>query len=135
MNAEPTFEVWAITVPAEAVQLPFARHALNRWLASQEVPSPVRDDAVWAADEAMTNAIVHGYRHSGRTTLVGLVGLSVHMDDEAVVVTVVDHGHWQMPAEGAIIAGRGMTVVRALANHVHLSVDDDRTTFTACFTR
>ncbi|SDD76685.1 ATP-binding protein [Actinokineospora iranica] len=135
MTPEPTFEVWAVTVPAEAAQLPFARHALDRWLAAQQVPSPTRGDVVWAADEAMTNAIVHGYRHRGRTTLAGLIGLSVHMDDEVVVVTVVDHGSWRMPEEGAIVAGRGMTVVRALADHVHLSVDDDRTTFTACFTR
>ncbi|MBM7773036.1 anti-sigma regulatory factor (Ser/Thr protein kinase) [Actinokineospora baliensis] len=124
--------VWAVTVPAEPGQLHFARHALRDWLTTAGVPEGTCEDAVWSADEAMSNAIANGGRGGERTAVLGV---SAHVDDEVVVVTVVDEIGWRVPASGVVLAGRGMAIVRALAEEVNLSVTDGRTTFTAWFAR
>ncbi|WP_026424310.1 ATP-binding protein [Actinokineospora inagensis] len=124
--------VWAVSVPAEPGQLHLARHALRDWLADLGVAEVTADDAVWSADEAMSNAIANGGRVGRRATVLGL---GAHLDNEVVVVTVVDETGWRVPASGVVLAGRGMAIVRALAQEVNLAVTDGRTTFTAWFTR
>ncbi|GAA2973132.1 ATP-binding protein [Actinokineospora diospyrosa] len=124
--------VWAVTVPADPAQLHFARHALRDWLAGTGVPEGTCEDAVWSADEAMSNAIANGGRSGARSAVLGV---SAHVDDAVVVVTVVDEIGWRVPASGVVLAGRGMAIVRALAEEVNLAVTDGRTTFTAWFAR
>ncbi|GAA3046832.1 ATP-binding protein [Actinokineospora globicatena] len=124
--------VWSVAVPAEPGQLHLARHALRDWLTGFGVGENTCDDAVWSADEAMSNAIANGGQADRSTTVLGV---SAHVDDDVVVVTVVDEAGWRVPASGVVLAGRGMAIVRALAEEVNLAVTDGRTTFTAWFTR
>ncbi|WP_018685863.1 ATP-binding protein [Actinokineospora enzanensis] len=135
MKESPVVEVWALTVPAEPGHLHRARHALAEWLVRVGIPADIRDDAVWSADEAMSNAIANGELGGPEALRATVLSLSAHVDDEVVVVTVVDESGWRVPASGVVLAGRGMAIVRALADQVNLAVTDGRTTFTAWFTR
>ncbi|GLZ42967.1 ATP-binding protein [Actinokineospora sp. NBRC 105648] len=132
MTVMSAVEVWGVTVPAEPGQLHRARHGLREWLLDVGVGRTTREDAVWSADEAMSDAIANGYQSgTGLTALT----LSAHVDDEVVVVTVVDEGQERLSAPSSTLASRGMAIVRVLADQVNLAVADGRTTFTAWFTR
>ncbi|PPK63608.1 ATP-binding protein [Actinokineospora auranticolor] len=132
MSEMSVVEVWAVTVPAEPGHLHLARRALRGWLTRVGVAPPALDDAVWSADEAMSNAIANANQSGPESTVLGL---NAHVDDEAVVITVIDESGWRVPASGVVLAGRGMAIVRALAEQVNLAVADGRTTFTAWFLR
>ncbi|SDC24552.1 ATP-binding protein [Actinokineospora iranica] len=119
----------AVTVPARPEHLAGLRRTLGGWLAGRGVPAPLLADIVLAADEALANAIEHGYRFAD-----GLVALSGHVEDGHVVVAVVDHGVWKTPdMPPSPYRGRGMSLIRALADRVELVSTGGRTSLIARF--
>jgi len=95
------------------------------------VPDAVASDAQLVASELVTNAIEHG---AG-----GPVTMSVHFGDDAVAVTVESVG--PAPGVGAVddwrsadadeITGRGLGIVRAVADEVSVTRSPGRLVITA----
>jgi anti-sigma regulatory factor (Ser/Thr protein kinase) len=109
-------------VPTDATALTGARERLREWLADIGVDSGTAYDLVLAADEALTNAIVHS--GSERDAEVELACL-----DGTVRITVRDFGCW----DGNLANpdhGRGLMLIDALADQVEVSRDAGGTTVT-----
>lgn len=95
------------------------------------VPPAVSDDLQLAASELVTNAIVHG--------APGLVVVTVDADTTSAAVTVwsrgdaptvdVDPDRWRV-ADSDRISGRGLGIVRQLADDVDVVRSDDDLTIT-----
>ncbi|OLR92166.1 ATP-binding protein [Actinokineospora bangkokensis] len=121
--------VLSVTLPAEAGQLPGLRRRLGGWLTGRGVPDDLRDDVVLACDEAVANAVEHGYRGA-----VGMVGMTASVLPDSVTLVVVDHGEWRRAAPGEH-RGWGLPMIEGLADRVDLVHANGRTTLTAHFTR
>jgi anti-sigma regulatory factor (Ser/Thr protein kinase) len=104
---------------ATADQLAMIRHRLNGWLRGAEVPDELSADVVLVVNEACTNVIEHAY--AGQRT--GTVQLEVQCMDGEVRVRVADTGLWQPPVKNPGNSGRGLMLIRAIAD----SVDMDST--------
>lgn len=74
------------------------------------------DDLALAVSEAVTNAIVHGYR-GGNDGVVALVG---YREDEDCVVEVTDWGVGMRPNPRSPGLGLGLPVISALAGSVEI---------------
>lgn len=131
---------WANGNGVMAVRLPAARHVLaglrqrmRLWLAEHGVSPEVQQRVVLATDEAVANAIEHGYRDNGER---GLVDLTIRVEPGRVAVRVVDHGSWKPPdPAGGGNRGWGLTIIRSLAHRVRLVHRNGRTILTAYFPR
>jgi serine/threonine-protein kinase RsbW len=114
-------------VPADAEQLAEMRHALSRWAAGIGMPARQREEVVLASYEAMANSVEHAYEDEQD----GVVDLhAAHTPDGTVVVTVTDHGRWKTPAPSNGIRGRGILLMRALADDTTIARVDTGTTVT-----
>ncbi|MEV5320560.1 SpoIIE family protein phosphatase [Streptomyces sp. NPDC052687] len=107
-----------ITFPAESAQLAPVRKALRSWLDRCDLPPHIAQNVLVAAGEACANAIEHGHRHTP--------GDTVRLRAEALVdelrLTVADTGHWKTPEpEANPHRGRGITLMRALMQHVTIT--------------
>lgn len=108
-----------IETDATADQLAMVRHRLTGWLRGAEVPDELSSDIVLVVNEACTNAIEHAYVGQG----AGRMLLEVDCVDDEVQVRVTDTGSWQTPAADPGNSGRGLVLIRAMAD----SVDVDNT--------
>lgn len=114
-------------VPADAEQLAEMRHALSRWAKQIGMPERQREELVLAAYEAMANSVEHAYE----TVPAGVVDLhAAHIPDGTVIVTVTDYGHWKHPVPSDGIRGRGILLMRALADDTTITRVDTGTTVT-----
>jgi len=89
------------------------------------------DDLALAVSEAVTNAIVHGYR-GGNDGVVGLIG---YPDDEDCVVEVSDRGIGMRPHPDSPGLGLGLPVISALAASVEIVSLDSGTAIRMRFPR
>jgi anti-sigma regulatory factor (Ser/Thr protein kinase) len=112
----------AFEVPPEPTALAGARARLRDWLAGIGVEADVAHDLVLAADEALTNAVVHsGTDRDAQVELACLSG--------TVRITVRDFGRWGGTANDAD-HGRGLVLIDALTDHVEVTRGDGGTTVT-----
>ena len=74
------------------------------------------DDLALAASEAVTNAIVHGYRDGGHGT-IEVVG---YRDGDHCVLEIADRGVGMMPHPGSHGLGMGLPVIGRLADQVEI---------------
>jgi serine/threonine-protein kinase RsbW len=110
------------TATAEA--LVGVRSRLERWLTQVPRVEPGRrDDVVLAAYEAMANAVEHGYADRPPGELV----LDASWEGPELQVTVTDFGVWRAPGDDPY-RGRGLPLIRTLADHVAVTYRDDGTT-------
>ena len=100
------------------------RRALDEWGASLGIER--REGMVLACSEACSNAVEHAYRG----TDAGEVSLEAVFDGRAVQMTVRDDGSWR-PPEPNPERGRGLIVVRAVADEVSVQPGEDGTTLVA----
>lgn len=123
--AAPAF---ALEVRAADANTPFrARHWLAWLLESAEVSQDTVDTALLVASELVTNAVVHG-RPAGRVVVSAQV-----LDDG---VRLVVHGdapisRWREPGGEMDERGRGLVLVEALAEQLHVVVHAAGVTVTA----
>ncbi len=114
-------------VPADAEQLAETRHALSRWASGIGMSQRQCQELVLAAYEAMANSVEHAYEDDRD----GVVDLhAAHTPDGTVIVTVTDHGRWKPPAPSDGIRGRGILLIRALADDATIARVDTGTTVT-----
>jgi anti-sigma regulatory factor (Ser/Thr protein kinase) len=112
----------AFDIPPEPGALAGARARLGRWLTGIGVESDVAKDLVLAADEALTNALVHsGTDQSVEVELGCLHG--------TVRITVRDFGRWS-PEASDPDHGRGLLLADALTDQLEVTRAESGTTVT-----
>ncbi|ONI81582.1 hypothetical protein ALI144C_19975 [Actinosynnema sp. ALI-1.44] len=103
------------------------RRAVGQWARGLGLGGYGADDIVLAVDEAVTNAIEHGYR--GRTEgEPGTVGLFCgnNPDQRMACVIVADKGSWLAPSAPGV-RGRGLLLMGKLADRFDLYPADGGT--------
>jgi len=98
---------------ARAEELAPLRDELRAWLTGNAVVGHDRDALVFAASEAVTNAIEHAYRD----VAAGLVWVSARMGDDGILLRVTDHGRWRPPGE-VEDRGRGLLLLDKLMDDI-----------------
>lgn len=101
--------------------VPLARHALRRYAERAGFGDDRTFALVSTVGEAVANAVEHAY---GR--IVGNVRVRVRNRGTALDVSVEDQGRWK-PAEKREERGRGLPLMRALADGVEIRTDQLRT--------
>lgn len=99
------------------------RHEFTAWLAL-DVPREPLDDVVLAVYEAIANATEHAY--AGHPDGRGPVRLTARRSSDIIAVTISDEGSWR-PNTGDSSRGRGLPVIWALIEDVHLDRGQDGT--------
>jgi anti-sigma regulatory factor (Ser/Thr protein kinase) len=98
-----------------AGQLPGARRAVQRWADEMGLAEELAEDVVLAAHEALANAADHAYPNGD-----GEARLDVECCGGVVSVTVRDHGTWRAPPADPGWRGRGLVIIRGLADEVEV---------------
>jgi serine/threonine-protein kinase RsbW len=111
-GAGPRFDRELGAQPEELAPL---RDDLRAWLTGNAVVGHDRDALVFAASEAVTNAIEHAYRD----VAAGLVWVSATMGSDGVLLRVTDHGNWRPPGE-VQDRGRGLLLLDKLMDGIEV---------------
>jgi serine/threonine-protein kinase RsbW len=102
-------------LPFSPASVPEARRRLKSWMVEVGLPQDTMDDARLVLSELVANSVRHARPLSDGNILVGWV-----RENGDVVITVTDGGGPTVPrqvnAPSSALAGRGMTIVEALAN-------------------
>jgi anti-sigma regulatory factor (Ser/Thr protein kinase) len=111
------------------------RMKVDEWIHGTVTVSPERRaDIVLATDEALSNCAEHAYRGADSC---GPMSLGVTLDHARNVVTVCvkDEGAWTEPVAQPTPSarGRGIMLMKALADDVTIDGRDDGTTICMCF--
>ncbi|WP_225447484.1 SpoIIE family protein phosphatase [Streptacidiphilus sp. PB12-B1b] len=114
-----------VSFPAESSQLAPVRRALRGWLDQCGLPAQTVQNVLVAAGEACANAIEHGHRHAAGARISLRAAATV--DD--LTLTVADSGQWKVPQpEANAHRGRGVTLMRAMMQHVTITPGESGTT-------
>jgi serine phosphatase RsbU (regulator of sigma subunit)/anti-sigma regulatory factor (Ser/Thr protein kinase) len=114
-------------LPADLSTLSAVRRSLGNWLSRHGVDDLTRRDVVLAASEAMANAAEHGGGGRAGEVVRVQARLCRRADGvEEVVVTVSDRGRWRESRPSAE-RGRGLRIIQALADDLHVRHDDGTT--------
>ncbi len=103
-------------VTAVALQVRGLREVLAEWARSRRVPGDLVEDIKLAADEAMSNVVMHAYPPDSHGPLI----LSATHVADTITVEVRDRGHWR-EGPSRPEGGRGVRLMRALAREVVIS--------------
>jgi anti-sigma regulatory factor (Ser/Thr protein kinase) len=124
-----------LQIPAREAEVSHARRHVRSWFESiDDMPADVVDDLVLMTSELLTNAVEHGsgdtvelvLTDDGRASTISMTSFA---DDEAFT-TVGDGSAWTI-ADAMSRSGRGLGIVRALADDVAVRRERDRLTVTA----
>ena len=125
-----------VTLQATPVTPAVARRYIGHWLEAIAWPQAERDAVVLAVNEAVSNAVEHGYgvtRHGPRVE--GEVSVQVRVvpsgpDDRDLLVTVRDDGGWKPPSDTpeARNGGFGFVLLRELTDDLEIDGREDGTT-------
>ncbi len=111
--------------PADPEQLSVIRHELAGWLAPLQLTDNETADVVLAVDEAAANAVRHAYGNdeSGVVELTLWTEAGTETEPPTLSIEVVDHGHWQPPAETPTDGGRGIPLMNHMSESVLIHFD------------
>jgi len=123
VETAPLEDTLDITLPARPNVLGGLRNTLGRWLRAVGAQENELFDIALSASEAATNAIEHAYGARQASFTV-----RCEYDGQQVIVTVRDTGRWRTtrPQGG----GRGLQIMRSLADSVEVNSDEDGTIVT-----
>jgi serine/threonine-protein kinase RsbW len=127
-HPDPTHVAWA-GIPADPHGATWARTTLAQWLGHHLALGDDRTgDVVLAVYEALANAVEAG------TSTESTMDLTAAYDTErrTLVVTVIDRGAWPSSppvsnSAAPVQRGRGLPLMRALADHTRIDTDDGGT--------
>jgi anti-anti-sigma factor len=103
-------------MPADPTRLSRARRTVTAWAAAAGLGEAVTEDLQLALGEALANAVEHAYPDAP-----GECTWSVERErDGSVSVCVEDSGVWRPPPEDKGHRGRGLELIRALAEDVEV---------------
>lgn len=92
------------------------RHQLERWAARTGLPAPAVADLVLSTYEALANAAEHAYPSGhGPVDLV-----AARTTEGRVLVTVSDRGRWRPPPVDPGFRGRGLLMIKMLADRMEI---------------
>jgi anti-sigma regulatory factor (Ser/Thr protein kinase) len=116
-----------LAFPADTAQLRPVRARLRRWLDGCGLSTPLAQDALVAAGEAVANAIEHGHRDNpGQEIRLRAVVIA-----NLLRLTVADTGRWLPPGpEPAPYRGKGLSLMRAMMDTVTIDTTAAGTTVT-----
>lgn len=114
-------------VPADPAHFPAIRRELGAWAAGTGADAARVEAIMLATYEALANVASHAYDSSG------VVEVHAHVPTESRVEVVVrDRGRWRPPstssADDSAPGGRGLVLIRSLADHVEVSTGAGGTT-------
>lgn len=121
----------SVTSAADAANAARIRHRLRDWLTDQRLPRELIADILLAVNEAVSNVVDHAYRDHPQP---GPVDLSMRRAGAHLVATVADRGTWRPPPVDPGFRGRGLQLLRALAQQVCIDTHSGGTEVTATFT-
>lgn len=112
--------------PADPAQLTVIRHELAGWLAPLSLTDDETADVVLAVDEAAANAVRHAYGpdESGAVELTLWTEAADAEGPATLCIEVVDHGHWQPPADEPTEGGRGIPLMSTMSESVLIHYDE-----------
>lgn len=118
-RARQVVDLYCSAVPAEPERLQGLRRALAEWAERIGMAAEQIEALTLAGYEALANAAAHAYPDSG-----GVLDMhaTYRPDSAQVEVTVSDHGNWRFPtAEHEELGGRGLVLIRSLAEHAEVT--------------
>ncbi|MCE3552507.1 SpoIIE family protein phosphatase [Pseudonocardia sp. RS11V-5] len=116
--------------PAAPQVLRGMRGDVRSWAEEAALPKLQLEDLQLALGEAAANAVDHAYRSSAPE---GSEGFDIALDLEAdggIRVAVRDHGHWRPEPADKGFRGRGLDLIRALADDVEIGRTEEGTLVT-----
>jgi anti-sigma regulatory factor (Ser/Thr protein kinase) len=120
------YEFVRSVLPARPEYLRSMRMTVRNWLSGLGLPEDVQDDLELAADEALSNAIEHAYAPA--QAAAGLVKLTLWTESQALYIEVSDQGRWLTPTNHVSYRGRGIELMRQLAQCVVIQAGTRGTT-------
>ena len=120
---------WEARGPADGPTARQLRHRVDDWIADElRVDDVRRSDMVLTVAEALANSAEHAYDNCSGT---GEMRVAILLDDAdaRVVIEISDHGTWTDRAQAPTNTsrGRGLLLMRALADDVTLDAGPDGT--------
>jgi len=112
-------------VPAEPDQLNPLRDQLAAWAREACLTAERVGDVLLAVYEAMANVVVHAY--PGR---LGTFDLYARHAGSTVTVTIRDYGQWRPVPRPTVLGGRGLPMIRTLADRALIETGSAGTTVT-----
>ncbi|MGW3472270.1 ATP-binding protein [Saccharopolyspora sp. NPDC000995] len=115
-------------VPAEPGRLRPICRALTDWASGNGVTDERAEAVALAAYEAMANVVTHAYPDGGG---VLSVRAAFHLDSARIEIAVQDYGRWRIraePEDSGEHGGRGLVLIRSLADHVEVLPEQVGTT-------
>jgi serine/threonine-protein kinase RsbW len=110
----------ARSLPAE---LGAVRGQMAMWAEAIGLGADTVDDVVLATHEALANVADHAYPDGS-----GYAFVDAECQNRTAVVMVRDSGRWKPPSADAGWRGRGLLIIRGLAQHVEVRHGDGGTT-------
>jgi serine/threonine-protein kinase RsbW len=101
------------------LRLSDVRARLAAWARGLGLSADAVDDIVLATHEALANIADHAYPDGA-----GDAELDAACVDGEIRVVVRDHGRWRPPVTGSGWRGRGLVLIRGLAEHVDVQRAD-----------
>ena len=105
---------------ADATQLRGIRAQVRCWLAPFGLTGDDVHDVVLAADEAVSNVVVHAYSPG---TVGGTVEVALRCESDTLVIEVSDYGRWRRPSFDSTRHRRGIAVMNRLMGAVLIRYD------------
>jgi serine/threonine-protein kinase RsbW/stage II sporulation protein AB (anti-sigma F factor) len=109
------------TWPARPEHVRDARAEVTELLARSDVPAAIWPDVRLAVSEAMSNAVVHGYRGDP----AGDITVTAEAEDSEVTVVVSDHGCGMRPRPDSPGAGLGLPLIAKMTESMSLTPGRD----------
>ena len=109
---------------AIAARLGEVRRAIQDWARRAGLPADLIDELVLASYEAMANSAEHAYAAGPP----GMLSVQVSASPGSIDVVVADHGTWRAPDAYARFRGRGLPLIKGLAEEVTVTTTEHGTT-------
>jgi anti-sigma regulatory factor (Ser/Thr protein kinase) len=127
---QPPQQPLRVETGASADRLAEVRHRFTAWLQAAGVPEPLATDMLLAINEACTNSVEHAYSGHVRP---GRMLVHAQLHGSEVQVRAVDFGSWKTPPADPGTRGRGLPLIRAVADRVQVECTPAGTTIDMTF--
>jgi serine/threonine-protein kinase RsbW len=119
-----------LALPADPGAAAAARASVGAWLTACGWPAAEREDLVLALNEAVSNAVEHGYGvRPGNATGPGIVEVAAEaLADDRVEISVRDRGGWRTPSQLRSHRRHGILIMKACVAECVIDGTPDGTT-------